>query len=181
MTNPKTSESRAVASRAKPAAGEVEPAGDHDAMLAQLVSLTRSISELAQKNSTTDDQVAAASNDDLAAQSQARVRFAYNFLGFVLGRRAPSVFQLTTVDVKRDFGTLTFTGLGPATAALVRTANNVVRPLEGLMDGRPVTVNDGKNAITDDQRIDSIVTFTVLGGVPVAIGPCLDPVGGIIP
>jgi hypothetical protein len=179
MTNPKSTESRAVTSRAKPAAAEVEPTGDRDAMLAQLVSLTKSIGELAQqKNGTAGDQVTVAADDDPVLRQQDRVRFAYNFLGFVLGRRAPSVFQLTKVDVQRDTRTLTFTGLGPATAAKVRSAGNVVRLLEGLVDGRPVTIDDGKDAIRYDQRIDSIVTLTAREGVPVAIGPCLDPVPG---
>lgn len=179
MTNPKTSESRAVAGRAKPAAAEVEPAADRDAMLAQLVSLTKSIGELAQqKNGTTGDQVTVTPDDDPVLRQQDRVRFAYNFLGFVLGRRAPSVFQLTTVDVKRRHRTLTFTGLGGATAAKVRAANNVVQVLEGLVEGWPVTIDEGDKPITDDLRIDSIVTLTAKDGVPVAIGPCLDPVPG---
>lgn len=180
MTNPKTTESRAVAGRGKQAAAEVEPTGDRDAMLTQLVALTKSIGELAQRqNGAAGDQVTAATADD--AVEQDRVRFAYNFLGFALGRRAPSVFQLTTVDVERDHGTLTFKRLGTATVAKVRAANNVTRLLEGLVEGRPVTIDQGPNAITDDQRIDSIVTFTAVGGEPVAIGPCREPVpGGII-
>ncbi|MEU0793470.1 hypothetical protein ABZ342_25645 [Amycolatopsis sp. NPDC005961] len=177
MTNPKTSESRAVAGRAKPAAAEVQSTGDRDAMLAQLVSLTQSIGELAQqKNGSAGAQVTATAADDTSKPD--RVRFAYNFLGVALGRRAPSVFQLTKVDVHRDTRTLTFTGLGPATVARVRAANNVVRLLEGLVDGTPVTIDDGKDAIRYDQRIDSIVTFTARNGTPVAIGPCLDPVPG---
>lgn len=182
MTNPKTSESRAVAGRGKPATTEVEPAGDRDAMLAQLVSLTKSIGELAQqKNGAAADPVTVTPDDDPVLRQQDRVRFAYNFLGFVLGRRAPSVFQLTTVDVDRDHGTLTFKRLGTATVAKVRAADNVTRLIEGLVEGRPVTIDQGPNAITDDQRIDSIVTFTAVGGEPVAIGPCREPVpGGII-
>jgi hypothetical protein len=177
MTNPKTTDSRAVAARTKQAAAEVEPTGDRDAMLAQLVSLTKSIGELAQqKNGSAGGQVTAATTDDFAEQD--RVRFAYNFLGFVLGRRAPSVFQLPPVDVHRDPGTLTFTRLGDATVAKVRAANNVVQVLEGLREGRPVTIDQGDKAIRNDQRIDSIVTFTARDGVPVAIGPCLDPVRG---
>ncbi|MET8849877.1 hypothetical protein [Amycolatopsis sp. NPDC004625] len=176
MTNPKTTESRAVAGRTKPAAAEVRPAGDHDAMLAQLVSLTKSIGELAQRNGS-GEPAPATTADAPADQEQVRVRFAYNFLGFALGRRAPSVFQLTTVVVDRDTRTLTFTGLGAATAARIRAAN-VSQFLEGLVDGRPVLIDEGENAIRYDQRIDSIVTFTAKGGVPVAIGPCKDPVPG---
>ncbi|EOD58537.1 hypothetical protein [Amycolatopsis vancoresmycina] len=179
MTNPKTTETRAVAGRAKPATAEVQPAGDRDTMLAQLVSLTRSIGELAQRaNGTTGDQVTDTPDDDPVLRQQDRVRFAYNFLGFVLGRRAPSVFELTTVVVARDTRTLTFTGLGRATAARIRAANNRSQFLEGLVDGRPVIIDEGDDAIRYDQRIDSIVTFTAKGGEPVAIGPCKDPVPG---
>jgi hypothetical protein len=178
MTNPKTTESRAVAGRTKPAAAEVEPAGDRDAMLAQLVSLTKSIGELArEKNGSAVDPVTATTADDPVLQQQDRVRFAYNFLGFVLGRRAPSVFQLPAVGVTRAHRTLTFTGLGGATAAKVRAANNAFQVLDGLVEGRPVYIDQGDEPITDDQRIDSIVTFTA-SGVPVAIGPCQDPVPG---
>ncbi|MGW5723567.1 hypothetical protein ACWEVP_45880 [Amycolatopsis sp. NPDC003865] len=178
MTNPKTTESRAVAGRTKQVA-EVEPKSDRDAMLAQLVSLTKSIGELAkQANGAPGVQVTATPDDDPVLRQQDRVRFAYNFLGFVLGRRAPSVFQLTTVEVHRDTRTLTFTGLGAATAARIRAADNRSQFLEGLVDGRPVVIDEGKDAIRYDQRIDSIVTFTSKGGVPVAIGPCQDPVPG---
>jgi len=178
MTNPKTTESRAVAGRTKQPA-EVEPKGDRDAMLAQLVSLTRSIGELArERNGTTGDQVTVTPDDDPVLRQQDRVRFAYNFLGFVLGRRAPSVFQLPTVTVTRAHRTLTFTGLGGATAAKVRAANNAEQLLEGLVEGRPVYIDQGDKPITDDLRIDSIVTLTAKDGVPVAIGPCQDPVPG---
>ncbi|MFJ7213002.1 hypothetical protein [Amycolatopsis sp. NPDC098790] len=182
MTNPKTTESRAVAGRGKQAAAEVEPAGDRDAMLTQLVSLTKSIGELAQqRNGTAGDRVAVTATDDTDTAEQDRVRFAYNFLGFALGRRAPSVFQLTTVDVDREPGKLTFKRLGAATVAKVRAANNVVQVLEGLVEGQAVPIDQGPKAIQDDQRIDSIVLFTSLGGVPVAIGPCREPVpGGIL-
>jgi hypothetical protein len=177
MTNPKTTESRAVAGRTKQAAAEVEPTGERDPMLAQLVSLTKSIGELARRqNGSAGERVTAAATDDSA--ELVRVQFAYNFLGFVLGRRAPAVFQLPKVDVKRTSRRLTFTGLGEATVAKVRTAGNVTRLLEGLVDGQYVIVDDGENAIRDDQRIDSIVTFTARDGEPVAIGPCLDPVPG---
>ncbi|MEV4049902.1 hypothetical protein AB0J55_01840 [Amycolatopsis sp. NPDC049688] len=176
MTNPKTTESRAVTGRTKPAAAEVQPAGDRDAMLAQLVSLTQSIGELArEKNGSAGHRTTTTTTDE--PPEPVRVRFAYNFLGFALGRRAPSVFQLTTVEVERDSGRLTFTGLGRATAAKVR-AGRVTRLLEGLVNDRPVVIDEGENAIRDDQRIDSIVTFTVRDGEPVAIGPCRDAVPG---
>ena len=107
--------------------------------------------------------------------------FAYDFLGFVLGRRAPSVFQLTAVTVIRDNDNkLTFTGLGKATAAKVRAADNHVQLLKDLTDDvSPIEIqqNDKDNQpISSDQPIDSIVTFTSLGGTPVAIGPCLPAV-----
>ncbi|MEV6643711.1 hypothetical protein [Amycolatopsis sp. NPDC051371] len=197
MTNPKTAESRVAAGRPKAAAApaaktEKQPAtkstedspaagpahNGQNPVLDQLVSLTRSISALVQQNvESGDDQLTTADTD---AAEQARVVFAYDFLGVVLGRHAPSVFQLTTVTVVRDFGTLTFTGLGPATAAKIRAADNTVRFLEGLRDGMPVTIDQGPQAISDNLRIDSIITFTARGGTPVAIGPCLGPVGGVI-
>ncbi|WP_284740175.1 hypothetical protein [Amycolatopsis sp. RTGN1] len=195
MTNPKTAESRVTAGRPKPATAPTAKTGKEAAtvstedstaagpahngqnpVLDQLVALTRSIGDLVQQNVGTGDQLTTAATD---AAEQARVVFAYDFLGVVLGRRAPSVFQLTTVTVERRFGTLTFTGLGAAKAAKIRAADNTVRFLEGLRDGVAVTIDEGPKAISDDLRIDSIITFTALGGTPVAIGPCLGPaVGG---
>ena len=145
-------------------------------MLDQLVALTRSIGDLVQQNVGASD----GTGSDVDAAERARVVFAYDFLGVVLGRRAPSVFQLKTVTVERDFGTLTFTGLAGATAAKIRAADNTVKVLEGLRDGDAVTIDRDPNAINDNQRIDSIVTFTALGGTPVGIGPCLGPVGGVV-
>ncbi|GAA5165293.1 MULTISPECIES: hypothetical protein [Amycolatopsis] len=147
-----------------------------DPVLDQLVSLTRSISDLVRQNAEVQDTTTTAADAD----EQARVVFAYDFLGVVLGRRAPSVFQLTKVTVTRKPGTLTFTGLGGATAAKIRAANNVTQLLQGLAEGVPVRIDQGANAIQDDQRIDSIVTFTAVGGLPVALGPCLDAVSGPI-
>ena len=110
---------------------------------------------------------------------QARVVFAYDFLGFVLGRRAPSVFQLPAVNVIRDGNNeLTFTSLGKATAAKVRSADNHVQLLKDLTDD-PIGIQQkdkDNQPISSDQPIDSIVTFTSLGGTPVAIGPCLSAV-----
>ena len=197
MTNPKTVESRGVAGRSKPAAAPAKaepstpdkstkdtpvtddrpaddrPLHDQNVVLAQLVSLTQSISALVQQNADSGD---GQTND---SQERQRVVFGYDFLGVVLGRRAPSLFRLSTVDVDRDFGTLTFTNLRGATVARVRAANNTVKVLEGLRDGVAVTIDQDPNAIDDNQRIDSIVTFTSLGGVPVAIGPCKGAVGSI--
>jgi hypothetical protein len=85
------------------------------------------------------------------------------------------VFQLKTVTVERNIGTLTFTNLAGATAAKIRAANNTVQVLEGLREGVPADIGQGSKAIPDNQRIDSIVTFTAVGGTPVAIGPCLSP------
>jgi hypothetical protein len=190
MTTTKPGESRAVAGRTKPAGADDKAAvtqsttdspqttyNDQNPVLDQLVSLTRSISTLVQQNAgTTTGEPATTDN-----AQQTRVVFAYDFLGAVLGRRAPSVFQLKIVTVTRDFGSLTFTGLAGATVAKIRAANNTVQVLQGLREGEAVVIDQGVNAIPDEQRIDSIVTFTALGGVPVAIGPCLGPVsGGII-
>ena len=48
------------------------------------------------------------------------------------------------------------------------------------MAGRRAS-RQGNQPIADNVPIDSIVTFTSLGGTPVAIGPCLQPVvGGVI-
>ncbi|MFI5592237.1 hypothetical protein ACIA5G_44815 [Amycolatopsis sp. NPDC051758] len=196
MTNPKTAESRVTVGRPKAAAApaaktdkpvvtksakdvsaEAGPAHNgQNPMLDQLVALTRSIGDLVQQNVGASD----GADPDPDAAERTRVVFAYDFLGVVLGRRAPSVFQLKTVTVERDFGTLTFTGLAGATAAKIRAADNTVKVLEGLRDGDAVTIDRDPNAITDDQRIDSIVTFTALGGTPVGIGPCLGPVGGVV-
>lgn len=194
MTNPKTAESRVAAGRPKAAAApaaktekqptakstEDSPAGPahngQNPVLDQLVALTRSIGDLVRQNAGADQLT----TSDTDAAERARVVFAYDFLGVVLGRRAPSVFQLTTVTVVRDFGTLTFTGLGAATAAKIRAEDNTVRFLEGLRDGMPVTIDQGPGAIPDNRRIDSIITFTARGGTPVAIGPCLGPVGGVV-
>jgi hypothetical protein len=107
------------------------------------------------------------------------VVFGYEFLGEVLGRRGLTAFQLRRVVVERAEGTLTFRNLEGATVARVRTANNVVRVLEGLTEGTEVTVDEGPNPIPDNQRIDSIVMFESLGGAPVALGPCLGPVSGV--
>ncbi len=181
MTNPKTTEQRNVTSRAKPASPPAKtdaPAPEKqrtDPVLDQLVSLTRSISTLVQQN--VDDNAANADLTTAATAAQTRVVFAYDFLGVVLGRRAPSLFQLRTVTVVRDFGTLTFTGIGAATVARIRAANNRVKTVE-IREGEPVTIDRDPDAITDDQRIDSIITFTSVGGVPVAIGPCQGPVFG---
>jgi hypothetical protein len=195
MTNPKTDESRPAAARSKPPAASAAKANekttrdavvttnppplDPNAVLAQLVSLTQSISVLVQQNVEDDD-----GQTPQPSVEQARVLFAYDFLGVVLGRRAPSLFQLTTVNVERNFGTLTFTNLGIAKVARIRAANNRVKVVQGLQNGVPVTIDQDtdantKDAIDDNQRIDSIVTFTSLGGAPVAIGPCLGPVGFI--
>jgi hypothetical protein len=196
MTNTKTTEPRVVAGRQKaavpPAAGTGEPVTDkpdtelstesaHDRpnpLLDQLVALTRSIGDLVQQNTGSGDDRTTAPDTD--APERARAVFAYDFLGVVLGRRAPSVFQLTTVTVVRNAGTLTFTGLAGATAAKIRAADNTVQVLEGLREGVPVTIDQGPKAIPGNLRIDSIVTFTAIGGTPVAIGPCLEPAGGII-
>ena len=135
MTNPKTPEPGAARSESKPAAASASasppspdpPHTGQNAALEQLVALTRSIGDLVRQNAGSSGEVSAAD-----AAQQARVVFAYDFLGVVLGRRAPSVFQLTTVDVTRNSGTLTFTGLQGATAAKVRAANNRVQLLDGL-------------------------------------------------
>jgi len=157
---------------------------DRNPMLDQLVALTRSIGDLVQQNAghlgqtaTTTDITAGTELDDT---ERARVVFAYDFLGAVLGRHAPSVFQLKRVTVTRNPGTLTFTGLDGATAAKVRAADNTVRLLEGLSEGVPVRIDYDPDAIADNVRIDSIVTFTVAGGKPVAIGPCRGPVGDVV-
>lgn len=191
MTNPKTTESRSVASRSRPAAAPekadppatekstkdvsvaTDPPPELNPILQQLVSLTQSISALVQQN--VDDEPAPG---PVLSPAQARVVFAYDFLGVVLGRRAPSLFQLRTVQVDRDFGTLEFTGLGDAKVARIRAANNRVKVVD-VQEGVPVVIDKGPDAIDDNQRIDSIVTFTSRGGVPVAIGPCLGPVGSI--
>ncbi|WP_410672204.1 hypothetical protein [Amycolatopsis sp. cmx-4-68] len=198
MTNTKTAEPQAVAGRRKaaasPAARTDEPVAEppaadtapgpeaaHDRpnpLLDQLVALTRSIGDLVQQNTASGDDRTTAPDTDAA--ERARVVFAYDFLGVVLGRRAPSVFQLKTVTVVREFGTLTFTGLAGATAAKIRAADNTVQVLEGLREGVAVTIDEGPHAIADNLRLDSIVTFTAIGGTPVAIGPCLGPVGGVI-
>lgn len=186
MTNPKTPESGAARSESKPAAASASasppspdrPHNGQNALLEQLVALTRSIGDLVQQNAGSSGEVSAADTDQ-----QARVVFAYDFLGFVLGRRAPSVFQLTRVGVKRDSRTLTFSGLNGAKAAKVRAANNRVQLLDGLMDNEAVTIDQGDqniNNINDSVAIDSIVTFTSLGGTPVAIGPCPGPVPGFL-
>jgi hypothetical protein len=155
---------------------------DQNPLLEQLVALTRSISELARRESigsggqppTTPGSTASEIAD---AAQRARVVFAYDFLGVVLGRRAPSVFQLPAVEVDREPGFLTFTNLKGATVAKVRAANNTVRVLENLQDGGRVRIDDGPDAIADGQRIDSIVIFKSVDGVlvPVALGPCLSP------
>ena len=186
MTNPKTPEPGAAAPRPKPAEASTSdsppspdrPHNGQNALLEQLVALTRSIGDLVQQNAAT-----ATSTAD--PDQQARVVFAYDFLGFVLGRRAPSVFQLTAVTVIRnDHNKLTFTGLGKATAAKVRAADNHVQLLKDLTDDvGPIEIqqNDKDNQpISSDQPIDSIVTFTSLGGTPVAIGPCLPAVVGTV-
>lgn len=181
MTNPKTPEPGAARSESKPAAASASaspsspdpPHTGQNAALEQLVALTRSIGDLVRQNAATTTSAA-------DAAQQARVVFAYNFLGVVLGRRAPSVFQLTTVGVTRDSGTLTFTGLQGATAAKVRAANNRVQLLDGLVEGQAVSIEQGNQPIADNVPIDSIVTFTSPGGTPVAIGPCLPPAGGVI-
>jgi hypothetical protein len=149
---------------------------DQNPVLDQLVSLTRSISDLVRQNAESGDGQATTVDNDAA--ERARVVFAYDFLGVVLGRRAPSVFQLKTVTVVRASRTLTFTGLAGATAAKIRADDNTVQVLEGLREDEPVTIDEGPKAISDDRRIDSIVTFTVAGGTPVAIGLCQGPVGG---
>lgn len=192
MTNPKTADSRSVASRSKPAAAPAKadpptpdrstkdkqdtgnpPPPDPNAVLAQLVSLTQSISALVQQNVEDDD----GETPELPPE-RARVLFAYDFLGVVLGRRAPSLFQLSAVNVTRDFGTLTFTNLGAAKVARIRGADNRVKTVD-VTENVAVTIDENPDAIEDNVRIDSIVTFTSRGGAPVAIGPCLGPVGGI--
>jgi hypothetical protein len=197
MTDPKPAESRVVAGRSKPTAATAEndkpvaeestkgntastdPARyEQNPVLDQLVELTRSIGDLVQQNVGSGDGQATAPDTDAA--ERARVVFAYDFLGVVLGRRAPSVFQLKTVTVQRNLGTLTFTDLAGATTAKIRAANNTVQVLEGLRDGVPATIDQGPKAIPDTQRIDSIVTFTVVGGTPVAIGPCLGVIETVV-
>jgi len=154
---------------AKPVSDEQHPAFD------QLVlALTRSIDDLAKKNG--DGLTTVTTPDPLAVQRD-RVVFAYDFLGSVLGRRT---FQLKRVTVVRERGTLTFTDLAGATVAKIRSAANITQLLQGLREGVSVRIDEGVNAIPDGQRIDSIVTFTAVGGTPVAIGPCLGPVDGII-
>lgn len=172
MTNPKTSESRAVAGRAKPTNDSPEPTApvSQDVVLEQLVALTRSIKDLVER-STEPSQPQADIGDPA---QRARVVFAYEFLGSVLGRRAPRVFQLRKVGVTRGFRELTFTGLQGATAAKIRSNRNVVVELTELRDGAAVNIDP----ITSDERIDSIVVFNVPGGVPVAIGPWVDPLNG---
>jgi hypothetical protein len=191
MTNPRTDESRPAAGRSKPpvtsaskvdrpidkSAKDVEvatypPSHDPNVVLAQLVSLTQSISALVGQNAETGD---GKSND---SPERRRVVFAYDFLAGVVGRSTPSLFTRVTVERRSD--TLTFTNLAGATAARIRTATNIVRDLDNLQEGVAVNINQGDKAINDDQRIDSIVTFTAPGGVPVAIGPCLGPVTSII-
>ncbi len=197
MTNPKTPEPGAARSESKPAAASASasppspgpPHTGQNAALEQLVALTRSIGELVKQNAASSGQVSAATTTSAAeAAQQARVVFAYDFLGVVLGRRAPSVFQLTRVNVTRATGAmLTFTDqdLNGATAAKVRSADNHVQLLTGLTPNTPVSIGQKapppNQAIDDGVPIDSIVTFTSLGGTPVAIGPCLQPVaGGVI-
>ena len=187
MTNPKTPEPGAARSESKPAAASASgsppspdrPHNGQNALLEQLVALTRSIGDLVQQNAGSSGEVSAADTDQ-----QARVVFAYDFLGFVLGRRAPSVFQLTAVTVIRDdHNELTFQGLGKATAAKVRAADNHVQLLKDLTNDVAIAIQQkdkDNQPISSDQPIDSIVTFTSLGGTPVAIGPCLPAVVGTV-
>jgi hypothetical protein len=198
MTNPKTPESRAVASRTKPAAPapttdrdmtttstsdnppSPDPShgnGDQAKLLEQLVTLTQSISNLVQQNTDASDD-----KPPPRSPEETRVVFAYDFLGVVLGRRDPRVFQLRTVGVTRNERRLTFTDLKGATVAKVRGANNGTQLLEGLRDNEPATIRtEGDNAIPDQVEIDSIVILSARDGVPVAIGPCQPPVpGGLV-
>ena len=190
MPNPKTAEPTPSKTTATTSTGDDHPVPEpmpdnQNALLEQLVALTRSIGELARRDTgsggqpTTTGSTTARAGD---AAQRARVVFAYEFLGVVLGRRAPSVFQLPAVGVTRDPGTLTFTNLDGATTAKVRAANNAVRVLENLREGEARDIDDGANAIADDQRIDSIVIFKPVDGVlvPVTLGPCLPPVPGTI-
>jgi hypothetical protein len=183
MTNPKTSESRAVASRTKPADSAAPPNADQDVMLQQLVSLANSINALVEQNAAATDPPPPPSPTPSRSPEELRVVFAYEFLGVVLGRRTPRVFQLRNVEVRRDFDGLTFTGLNGATAARIRSDRNVVVDLKDLRDGVAFPIDkapDPQPRITSDQRIDSIIIFSAPGGVPVAIGPCLGPVFGEI-
>lgn len=187
MTNPKTTESRAVAGRAKPATPAPAPDGprpaepsngSQDVVLEQLVALTQSIKDLVRQNTEPAEPPQTDSGDPA---QRARVVFAYDFLGSVLGRRAPRVFQLRRVEVTRDGGGLTFNDLRDATAAKIRSDRNVVVDLNNLRDGVEERIDgnaDPSKNITNDQRIDSIILFNSPGGVPVAIGPCLGPDNG---
>lgn len=188
MTNPKTSETRAVA-RTKPAAtpeipAAKDPAPDNQSVvLEQLVALTQSIKELVARSTEPTPPPPSDTTDPVVRN---RVVFAYDFLGKVLGRRAPRVFEPRAVVVQRDGDFVTFTGLKvdglpTGTFARIRSNRNVVVLLEDLRDGEPRSVatdpNENKQ-ITFDQRIDSIVVFDKVGGTPVAIGNCLPPSNG---
>lgn len=203
MTDPKTRETPGTASSTASRSKAVATTSTHDEqllpdnqnpMLEQLVALTQSISELVKQaagtgtqqppgttppGTTTPGTTTPAAED---AGQRTRVAFAYDFLGVVLGRRAPSVFQLATVGVTRATGTLTFTRLNGATVARIRAVNNTVRVLENLQDGQAVHIDNGAKPIADTLRIDSIVVFKSVEGVlaPVALGPCLAPVPGAI-
>jgi hypothetical protein len=181
MPNSKTADTDRSKAVATTSTRDDHPLPDNQtALLEQLVALTRSIGELARRDTESGGlptTTVATTDQAKDAAQQTRVVFAYDFLGVVLGRRAPSVFQLTTVEVERTPGHLTFANLNGATEAKVRAANNTVRVLKGLRDNEAVRIDDGANAIPDNQRIDSIVTFKSVDGVlvPVAVGPCLGP------
>lgn len=153
-------------------------------VLAQLVALTQSIKDLVTQNTepvepppTEPVEPPPAGTTDAAQRT--RVVFAYDFLGQVLGRRTPRVFQPRTVDVNRRGAHLTFSGLtGVNPLAKIRSNKNVVVELGNLVNGQAVHINqstDPAKHITNDQRIDSIIVLDSPGGVPVAIGPCLTP------
>ncbi|WP_406356399.1 hypothetical protein [Streptomyces sp. NBC_00658] len=165
-----------------------QPAGGVDRqeqLLEQIADLANSVKMLAEKKSppTPVASRAAVSTSPptatAAEQKQRRVRFAYLFLGDMLGRAATesSEFRTPRVQVAREAGKLTFTELHGGTVARLRGADNTAEVLTNLRKNVARVIK-----IPDAQRIDSIVVLDGPDGVPVAIGGCVPPVssgGGV--
>jgi hypothetical protein len=105
-----------------------------------------------------------------------RARFAYKFLGELLGRRGG--FVVPRVEVVRDLGELTFTNLTVdeppigeviGTEARLRAGNGAEETLQNLDEGAAANTT-----IQNDQPIDAIVVLDN-DHVPLAIGPCQEP------
>jgi hypothetical protein len=144
-------------------------------LLRHIANLAASVEQLAQRTSPLDAGPPPAGEPKPPTLAQQKARFAFTFLGELLGRREKdfSAPRLPRVTVQRTLSNeLIFLQLSGGTAAKLFGRDGTVETLTGLAAGKPKQLTK----IDADDIIDAIVVLENEGGAPLAIGlPCQLP------